>query len=173
MPDLPDLVDIHAASAIAERSETTIRRWIRDGHLTRHEAPAPPHGGSPAVLVSSRELLAHLVTIGQQPKPDDDDPGDHPGDDPTDTHRDTMAIRLAVLEAEAVLRAEISTLRVAEAGLRAALDAAEGRATRAEVELVGARVERDDWRARHDARAAELAALRSLASPWWRRMLGG
>lgn len=85
-----------------------------------------------------------------------------------------MAIRLAVLEAEAVLRAEISALRVEAAGLRAALDAAEGRATRAEVELVGARVERDDWRARHDAREAELAAMRALApSPWWRRMLGG
>ena len=188
MNDPSDLVSIDAAASMAERSESTIRRWIRDGYLTRHEAPAPVHGGSAPVLVSTRELLTRLAVSGQQPGPSSEHPNDVPPevsrvstaptmDTPTlaaEVELAVLRVRLAAAEAEGDLRAEVARLRAELDGVRAALAMAEGRATRAEVELVGARVERDDWRARHDAREAELAAMRALApSPWWRRLLGG
>jgi hypothetical protein len=195
MAELPELLDLSEAARIAERSETTIRRWVRDGHLARHEGPAPAHGGSPPVLVSTRELLAHLATSGQEPRPGDAHPVDHPpgapqviagahGPPATRTAEEELAalrLRLAVAEAEAGLRAELATLREELARVRgdlatarAELELERARATRAEVELAGARGERDDWRARHDAREAELAALRTAGGgSWWRRLLGG
>jgi len=41
-------------------------------------------------------------------------------------------------------------------------------------QLADTRADLDDWRERHDARAAELAATQAERGlPWWRRLLGG
>ncbi len=202
--ELPDLVDIPTASRIAERSEATIRRWIREGRLPRHEAEAPSRGGSAQVIVSTRDLLMLLAVSGQQPRERDEDTGDHVddrtgdragdrtgdgaagspilGDGQGGSRRDgdahpaelaELRARLAVAEAEARRLAEVGALRVELAAARAELVAAEARATRAEGELERARAEGADWRGRHDAREAELAAMRASGGPWWRRLLGG
>ncbi len=61
-------IPLSEAALVAERSESTLRRWLSAGKLTRHTGPVPPHGGSAPVLVDRAELLAHLAMNGQQPR---------------------------------------------------------------------------------------------------------
>ena len=58
--------------------------------------------------------------------------------------------------------------------MRAERDAAVRYADDLRYQLTDARTERDEWKARHDAREAELNALRAeqRGLPWWRRLLG-
>jgi hypothetical protein len=65
--DVPELVPLAEAAHRADRSVTAVRRWLRLGKLTRHEGVPPAHGGSPPVLVDTRELAGLLLTEGKQP----------------------------------------------------------------------------------------------------------
>jgi predicted nucleic acid-binding Zn-ribbon protein len=69
---------------------------------------------------------------------------------------------------------EAERLRGQVARPEAELSAAEDRARRAEESLDGVNRDRDDWRDRHDAREAEVRALRTASGlPWWRRLISG
>jgi len=73
---------------------------------------------------------------------------------------------LALAEKDVELRAELAGAghQVAALEVRLAVMAAQ---------LEDTRTERDDWRERHDAREAELVAVRAEKGlPWWRRLLG-
>jgi len=193
----PQRLTLEQAATLAERSRSTLRRWLRDGRLTRHEAKGPNHGGSPAVLIDRAELVAHLLTSGATPRPstDEDPPGAQtpvqtPGGSgvqipPVDTRgapADTtlgeaapVALELARLRGRLALAEQAGELREVRARLEAALSevgALERQLSAAGAAAEDLRRERDDWRDRHDAREAEISALRQLQGlPWWRRLL--
>jgi hypothetical protein len=179
-----DLVSLEAAARTAERSTSTVRRWLASGALTRHEAPATAAGGPPRVLVSTRELLALLASSGQAPRP-----ATHAPEAPA-THSPRPATAAgappATVDEVALLRAELvaADLRAALAVARAELEAARAlataerdaadlarRATEAHLRDVLDALEHE--RARVAGLEAEATALRGVSGvSWWRRLLG-
>lgn len=180
-----DLIDVAEAARVAERSDATIRRWMRDGLLARHEGPTPEHGGSAPVLVDRNELLTYLASSGQQPRVSREDPGvtlegSARGNmnvaPPSSVELELVELRarLATAELEGRLNTQLAEVRGELAAARAELEAVRRQVNQLDHELVDARRDRDDWRDRHDAREAELSALRSSGGgSWWRRLLGG
>ncbi|MCP4406524.1 MAG: helix-turn-helix domain-containing protein, partial [Gammaproteobacteria bacterium] len=61
-------VSVAEAAQIAERSEPTIRRWIKQSKISRHMGPVPEHGGSAPLRIDQAELLQFLAVKGQQPR---------------------------------------------------------------------------------------------------------
>ena len=169
-----DLLSLSGAARVSERSSSTIRRWLRSGVLTKHEGPVPEHGGSPPVYVSRAELLTLLAVTGQQPRvaaahPEDEHPPaprvsmDAP---PMSTPLEVRLMELTGQVAAAELRGQVATLT-------AELAAARAEVRRLEEQVHELRATGNDWRDRHDARAAELRAVLELrAVPWWRRLIG-
>ena len=154
------------AARAADRSEATIRRWIRQGKLTRYEAPAPAHGGSAPVLLDRAELHALLVVEAKQPhEPRADSPTNPPATPPPGDGVSTGD----------GLRVELERTRglLALAELRAELEGERAARRAAETLAADLRSDRDAWRDRADAATAEARALRAaLGLPWWRRLLG-
>lgn len=156
---MADLVTLNEAARRVDRSRDTIRRWLRDGRLTRHEGDQPPHGGSAPVLVDVDELGRLVVALGLEA-------------DPPRRGAPAAPDRAGELEGERAL-----------ADLRVALAEALGRAAVAETEarlardaLADARVDRDAWRERAVALEAALEAARTTpggGGGWWRRLLTG
>jgi hypothetical protein len=189
MDEHSTLLSLAAAAAYAERSPATLRRWIRDGKLTKHQGPAPEGGGHPPALIERAELVALLVASEQKPRGETARTIEHSpvravdGDEhlPSQDERSPSGVaHLAALEVERLKGALEATK------LRGALEAEQARCEALREQLAQARetgaayrqarddaqAERDDWRARHDALASELAALREVrAMPWWRRLL--
>ena len=78
------------------------------------------------------------------------------------------------LKAAASAAVEIEQLRGQLAEVRAQLAGRDREIADARQQLAGMKLERDDWKDRHDATSAELSALRSSAGlAWWRRLLSG
>ena len=178
-----DLLTLPEAARFAERSEPTIRRWVRSGAITRYDGTAPPGGGSLPILVSRQELQTYLVTTNQRPITDASSPALRPaaGGEVLASVQPVVtgdqAITLAVLTERLSSMDERIRMNTALADARAQVivaerDAALDRVARLTTELAELRRDRDDWRDRHDAVTAELAAVRSLTGqPWWRKLL--
>lgn len=63
-----DLIGVREAARIAGKSKSTVRDWIRAGHLTKHRED--PANDLSRVLVSRAELLARLEDVdGPRPAP--------------------------------------------------------------------------------------------------------
>jgi hypothetical protein len=122
------------AARACGRSVGTVRRWLREGALTRHEGPLPAHGGSPVVLVDLAEMHALVVASGR-----------------------TAAPRAGAVEAELVgaLRADLAAQRERADALALAVD-------RLRDDVRDARAERDAWRDAAERAGAEAAELRRL-----------
>jgi polyhydroxyalkanoate synthesis regulator phasin len=198
--DTPELITLAAAAKFSERSQKTLKRWLKAGSLTRHEAATSTRGGSPRILIDKAELQTLLIAKGQLPKAWESTTapvggGDNGGqwetkllghappkgvDTGTSLQLQLVELRGALRAAE--LRAELVESRWSGdlAAARAALEASEATRAALESQLVALRhqvedlrAERDDWKARHDAREAELKAERTARGlPWWRRLLG-
>ncbi len=193
--DSDELLTIEAAARAAERSEATIRRWIRAGELTSVAGVAPNSGGRVPACVRARDLFAYLAMSGQQPRVNTSaqaivhaqsrvythaqapgivatQPGekaDKPVSSPA-MDNEALALRVELVRMEG----RCDVLRVELDAARARVELVEAERSRLMAELVEARRDRDDWRERHDAREAELRALRAEAGlPWWRRLLPG
>lgn len=176
-----DLVPLAEAARRMGRSVATIRRWVRDGHVTRHEGPPAPGGGSPLALVAMHEVLTYAAAAGLLADPG----GGRPAAELEDVAPDEApplvwdgaaaeAARLRVELAEARAAVAVAELRGEVARLTAERDALSAALTRAEAAAEDARREREHWRELAGARAAELDALRALSGrPWWRALLGG
>lgn len=188
--ELPDRLPLADAARIAERHPETLRRWMRDGVLTRYEGPTPIHGGSAPVMVARDELLAHLAISGQQPRPESPSKDVEGGGMPPSTeqvhtpqppplHAEIEALHRRLVEAEhreqlATLRGQLAVAKAEGeiAALRTEVEALRARLTSADHARIDMQRDRDDWKERHDAREAELLALRAIRGPWWRRLLG-
>jgi len=122
--------------------------------------------------------LKVLAITGQAPRPA------HPDND-LDTLTDTPPGIVDTVQVDEVakLRAELAAMRI---GAKVDTLTAELEHARTEIEhrdrelrrlreeLAIARADLVDWRERHDAREAELRAMRTQQGvSWWRRMLGG
>ncbi len=173
------MLTVSEAATYAQRSAATIRRWIRDAKLTKHSGPVREGGGHPPALVDRAELVAFLLASEQTPRARADAPLHTPDSDAV-AHLHAGVAHPADLEVErlkgaleaAQLRGALETERARNEALREQL----AQAREAGEALLHARddaqAERDDWKARHDALGAELAALRERRGmAWWRRLL--
>lgn len=183
-----DLVSLSDAASMSERSTRTLRRWIQQGKLSRHEGHPQDNGGSAPVLVSTSELLGHIASTGQEPRVDVSDTPGHPQSDTPDTRGqvgggavatqvDSVHLELATLRGELEqvrLAGELQAVRTERNSLALRLEETERRRRDEVAEL---RADLEDWRERHDAVRAELDALRKLSRSqsrgWWTRLLGG
>ena len=159
--DPSDLVTLADAARMSGRSVATLRRWLRDGSLTRYEGDTPDRGGSAPALVSSSELRGHLAS-GVAPVAS---PGRPPA---AAAVVSSDAVRIAELEGRAaVVEAQLVAERRRVADLERERD-------RLALDLADARTTRDDWQARHDAVRSELDAERQRSrTAWWRNLLPG
>ena len=154
-----DLVAVREAAQLVDRSVSTIRAWLRDGHLVKHREGTD---GNARVLVSRADLLLYAAQ----------------GASPTPGRPASPAP--AATEALGALRAEIADLRrdlaIAEARQAAAESVAAAECRRADAErdrATDARLDAERVRAELVAARAELEALRERGQlPWWRRLLG-
>jgi hypothetical protein len=178
-----DLIPLATAATFAQVSVQTIRRLIKTKALTRYEGIAP-HGGSPPVLVSKRELQTHLIAKSTAP-PQRTFAPTAAVDQATTTDRQTApnAVAhgstdqpneqvIAIFTERITALEERLRLSTQLAAATAERDAAISRSRWLETELDHARRDRDDWRDRYDAVAAEMGALRARdGGAWWRRLL--
>lgn len=180
MGEPDDLVPLAEAARRMGRSVSTLRRWTRDGHVTRHDGPPAPGGGSPLALVSMGEVLGYAAAAGLLADPGggrapvDREDLDTPATSPPALVADLEAARLRVELAEARAAVQLAELRGELRALAVERDALAAALTRAEAAEADARREREHWRELAEARAAELEAMRAAGGrPWWRALLGG
>ena len=189
MSDTPsdpvNLLPVRDAAVLVDRSPSTIRAWLRAGHLSKvREDPEDP--GS-RVLVSRTELLAHAAQNASPtpPRPSTATPTaptPHTAADPSALAelraelRGTVALleatraHLAAVEEQKISAEELSRELVAAA--EAVADVERTRATEARADLAEAREEAERWRAELGAVRAELEAVRAREGlSWWRRLL--
>ena len=163
-----DLIKLKEASKLVSRSEATIRRWVRDDHLTKYIGDHTGRGGSPPMLVSTAQVLARAGIIAES-QPGDHEPkaeGVHPSVQPSTSSEHLVQV--------ALLQGEVNTLQ-------ARLEASEALVARLEQQVIStgqevqqARSVAEDWKDRHDAAAAERDALRATrGGSWWTRLLTG
>lgn len=185
-----DLMPVRDAAELAGRSPSTVRDWIRAGHLTKHREE--PRNELSRVLVSRAELVARLGDVdGPRPAP------------PTAAAelasaramvagleerlrlvgelRESERARLeAVAESERVALASArdafekarEALESAAAAHLGVADAERRRADAAEAALRDARTDLEAVRGELAGARAELEALRVRSGlPWWRRLI--
>lgn len=168
MTDTPaDALPVAEAAALVERSVSSVRAYVRAGHV-RGYRPAGTSAPNAPLLVSRSELLAYVVSAGLSPTP-----ARRPPASPAGAADDVVALlRADVRAAELQADARVALARVD--ALERTLDA-----TNATVEALRAVADTERRRAaelldRLTAAEAELAALRSYAGlPWYRRLLTG
>jgi len=188
-----ELITLQDAAARSERSVATLRRWLRQGKLTRHESQPPAHGGSGRVLVDSKELLTLLAASGQPPRTEGvvevsngvGETGDQPDQGvSTEPEPEPVSLRVLRLEGELALsdaRATIATITGERDSLATQLELhrknTQATFTQLAENLNQMRTEVTEWKERHDALYSENKALRKLSAsqgaPWYRRLLGG
>jgi hypothetical protein len=174
-----ELLTVSAAAKVAERSEATIRRWLRAGVLPSTAGPVPAAGGHAPSLVRAGDLFAHLARSEQVPRLSSSVQADTGRVVRTNTseHDDGAAGEVSALRAElerARMDGQLGTLRAELAAALARVELVEGERSRLAALLDEARRDRDDWRGRADALASELRAERERTGrPWWRRLLPG
>jgi hypothetical protein len=181
-----ELLTVSAAAKVAERSEATIRRWLRAGVLPSTAGEPPTGGGHAPSLVRAGDLFAYLASSGQQPRqlasaqPDEGrtvarSTSEHDDGAAGEVSALRLEVERARMDAErARMEGQLGTLRAELAAAVARVELVEGERSRLAALLDEARRERDDWRARADAATVELRAERERTGrPWWRRLLPG
>ena len=169
------LLTIAEAARMAERSPTTIRRWVADGRLTRREGAPPARGGKRPTRVFATELHSLLIVEGAQPR-DTAKAHGAPLRDVPRTHTvqqdDNTASEIERLRRELAL-SEVRELRIRLEASQTEVEGLHRRTRELELLVADTRQERDDWRDRHDAREAELRVLQGdKGLPWWRKLIG-
>ena len=167
---MDDLLKLKDAAQLVGKSTATIRRYIRDGRLDRHEGVQDGSGGSPPVLVSQSQLLSLIgSTLSLQ--------GDHEKKD-----RDVQAskeervqdafehlLRIATLEGQ--VNTLTAQLEASERALMTEKDSNSALVRELQQSLYEAREDAKDWKGRADAKDAELKALNGRS--WFARLLTG
>ena len=176
--DADSTLTLAEAATIADRSEVTVRRWIKAGDLPATQGPAPRSGGRAPFIIRAGDLFQALSDMGVQPK---QPPSVHkppqgtvaPAAATVTTAAGEVAeLRFAVERGKLEHQAETARLRLAH-GLERVNDL-ERQVSMLRSQVARLESEAADWRERHDAREAEVRALRaSLDLPWYRRLLGG
>ncbi len=182
-----DLIPTREAAALVDRSQSTIRAWLRAGKLTKHrEQPGQP---SSRALVSRAELLCFAAGELDPNPPRAGSAPAAPASSPlvVDTpNGEGAAVELAQLRAElagsrAVLEATRAHVASLEAQLRsvgdrveAQLQAERRRADLMETRALELRADLQLERERLQAACAERDALRAQQGiGWLRRLLPG
>ena len=145
---------------VAKHQQPTSTRGIID-------PPIIPVDDHPRLLLSDDD---HPIIPVNDPLP----PG---ADQPPGAEFQEAMKALVDVEAElAAARAEVKrvTLVGEIAVVRVELEAERRITTQLRQDIAAVRLDVEDWKGRHDARVAELEALRATTgSPWWRRLLPG
>jgi len=190
-----DLMPVRDAAELAGRSSSTVRDWIRAGHLSKHREE--PGNELSRVLVSRAELVARLEELdGPRPAPPttNESRGEAPATAPdAGLVAELASARAMVASLEERLRLvaelrefERASLRTARDAFEKSREALEGaaaahlgaadaerrRADAAEAALRDARTDLEAVRGELAGARAELEALRVRSGmPWWRRLI--
>lgn len=158
-----DLVDYEEAARLVDRGRSTLRWWVREGHL--HSWPAE-EGKSNAKRMVSRAELQQLVATTKSAHPGGPGRGEWTGQG-AETELRVQLERVEGLRA--ALEAERSRATTLEALVRESVERSRAEAERAHVE----RLRATEWQDRATALAAELEALRQVnGQSWWQRLIG-
>lgn len=179
-----DMLTLKEAAVVADRSEYTIRSWVREGLLERHEGPKREGGGSPPILVRYADLIGVLVEKGINPKAaskedmedEDEDEGEliELGSDNWKVESYDPTELMTLKEQLWQARVELERERGAKGAAEAKLEQMGFQVAQLQHSLASSQEDAKDWRERHDARETELKALReTMGRPGWRRLLTG
>lgn len=175
-----DVLTLAQAAEIAGRATPTLRRWIKKGDLPATLGPAPRSGGRQPFIIRAGDLFQYLSNMGVNPSQSANAHKPPQGTVSTATATATAAnrsVEVAALQFEVertklTSQAETARLRLAH-GIERVNDL-ERQLSRALMDVSRLQSEVDDWKERHDAREAEVRALRAAMDvPWYRRLLGG
>ena len=176
--DADSTLTLAEAAKVADRSTSTLRRWIQSGELVATTGNAPRAGGRAPFVIRAGDLFQALSDMGVKPKQSQSVHKPPQGTAAPATATATppagevAELRFAVERSKLEHQAETARLRLAH-GLERMNDL-ERQISMLRSQVARLESEAADWRERHDAREAEVRALRaSLDLPWYRRLLGG
>jgi hypothetical protein len=156
-----DLIPVHDAASMVDRSLSSVRGWVRAGDLVGYRKDETKSNSR--LMVSEGELMAYVATSQKSATP-----GRKDSEPDTETSQ-----KLAAMVSEA----EVSTVRLeAEQAkveaLRGTVEALEGQGEIMERLVRTERERADEWKDHAEALDAENRELRTQAAgSWWRRML--
>jgi hypothetical protein len=121
-----DLMSVREAADLAGKSLSTVRDWIRAGHLVKHRED--PEDDKSKVLVSRAELVARIEEVGGPPTGPG---GSHPSTAPdADLVAELASTRAVITDLEAgrdQLVLKLADMRVSDASTQARADGLEER----------------------------------------------
>lgn len=172
MTDTPpaDAIPVLEAAALVDRSLSSVRAYVRGGHI-RGYRPAGASASNAPLLVSRSELMAYVASAGLSPAPARRPSPDKPP--PSTDAPDVVALLRADVRA-AELQADARVAMARLEALERTLEAKDGAIAALQAVADTERRRADELRDRLTAAEAELAALRSYAGlPWYHRLLTG
>lgn len=158
-----DLITAQEAAIMADRSKSTVRSWVRQGHLTGYRKD--PKRKNSALLVSRSEVSAYLSVNGKI------DPPRKQTDSELTASMERLRLHVAELEKERELNQELKKLWEAKCEtMQATIQAERSRAgaekERAESEKLRAN-RAEDKIVYLEKRIEQLMVYATL--PWWKR----
>jgi len=167
---MDDLLNLKQAAHLVGKSTATIRRYVRSGKLDRHEGVQDGSGGSAPVMVSQVQLLALLGSNQKlQVGHDVDSRGVQVNKNIPVQVSTEQAVRIATLEGQ--VNTLTAQLDASERALESEKDSTSVLVRELKQSLYEAREDAKDWKERHDAKEAQLKALKGRS--WFSRLLTG
>jgi len=156
-----DLIPVHDAAAMVDRSLSSVRGWVRTGDLDGYREDETKKNSR--LMVSEAALMAYVATSQKSA---------NPGRKENDGDK-VEASRVAALEAELTLANALKEAEQAKAeALRGTVAALEMQSETMDRLVRTERERADEWKDRAEALEAENRELRTRAGgSWWRRML--
>ena len=147
-----DLIPIKEAATLVDRTVPTLKKWIKREEISGvRENPDNPRS---RLLVSRRELMAHMATAGKAANPPRPKPSSNKG------------------PSKAVLQAELDGQKALVSALQMQLELIQTQISVVEEAKRCEQRRADDWKDRAAGLDAELKAARMQAGlPWWRKLL--
>ncbi len=147
-----DLIPIKEAAAMVDRTVPTLKKWIKHDDLAGvRENPDNPRS---RLMISRRELMAHMATAGKSANPP----------------RPKSSAKSG--PSKGVLKAELEGQKALVAALQTQLELVTGQISAIEEAKRSEQRRADDWKDRAAGLEAELKAVRlSAGTPWWKKLL--
>lgn len=156
-----DLITVHDAASMVDRSLSSVRGWVRSDDLTGYREDETKSNSR--LMVSEAELMAYVATSQKSATPGRKD------SEPTPENAQKLATMAMELE---VMTAKLEASQAKLDAMGATVAALEGQSEIMERLVRTERERADEWKDRAEALDAENRELRTRAGgSWWRRML--
>jgi hypothetical protein len=156
-----DLIPVHDAASMVDRSLSSVRGWVRAGDLVGYRKDETKSNSR--LMVSEGELMAYVATSQKSATPGRKD------SEPTPENAQKLATMAMELE---VMTVKLEASQAKHEAMRGTVAALEGQSEIMERLVRTERERADEWKDRAEALDAENRELRAQAGgSWWRRML--